>query len=130
MAVILDNKAPRAASVFQPDALLREARRQKALPAIDVPAICILDPDGDIVRRLRREGRARPFEAWPCYHTELDNVRTKWANGRHRRMRGRRAIRRAYRRGAVCERLPLAPEPHVRGTDRARRPTAIFCHHR
>lgn len=72
MAVILDNKAPRAASVFQPDALLREARRQKRLPAVDVPAICILDPDGDIVRRLRREGRARPFEAWPCYHTELD----------------------------------------------------------
>src|SRR5947209_12275808 len=72
MAVILDNKAPRAASVFQPDALLREARRQKRLPAIDVPAICVLDPDGDIVRRLRREGRATPFEAWPCYHTQLD----------------------------------------------------------
>jgi uridine phosphorylase len=72
MAVILDNKRSRSASVFRPDALLREARRQKRLPAVEVPAICILDPDGDIVRRLRREGRARPFEAWPCYHTELD----------------------------------------------------------
>jgi uridine phosphorylase len=71
MAVILDDKAPHAPSVFRPDALLREARRQKRLPAVDVPAICILDPDGDIVRRLRKEDRARRFEAWPCYHTEL-----------------------------------------------------------
>ncbi|MEA2832645.1 MAG: hypothetical protein QOG66_847 [Methylobacteriaceae bacterium] len=72
MAVILDNKLPRSPSVFRPDALLREARRQKRLPAVDVPAICILDPDGDIVRRLRKEGRAKPFDAWPCYHTQLD----------------------------------------------------------
>jgi uridine phosphorylase len=72
MAVILDNKAPLSASVFQPAALLREARRQKGLPAVDVPAVCILDPDGDIVRRLRQDGRARPFEGWPCYHTQLD----------------------------------------------------------
>ncbi len=39
---------------------------------MDVPAVCILDPDGDIVRRLRKEGRAKAFEAWPCYHTQLD----------------------------------------------------------
>jgi uridine phosphorylase len=51
---------------------LREARRQKGLRAVDVPDICILDPDGDIVRRLRQEGRARLFEHWPCYHTRLD----------------------------------------------------------
>jgi uridine phosphorylase len=70
--IILVNKAPTAPSVFQPVALLREARRQKGLPSVDVPAICILDPDGDIVRRLRQEGKARPFKAWPCYHTQLD----------------------------------------------------------
>src|SRR4051812_36112601 len=72
MAAIFDNKNPFSPSVFRPAALLREARRQKGLPAVDVPAVCILDPDGDIVRRLRREGRAKPFEAWPCYHTALD----------------------------------------------------------
>src|SRR5690349_14597813 len=72
MAVILDNKEPNAPSVFRPEALLREARRQKALTAVDVPAICILDPDGDIVRRLRKEGRSEPFNGWPCYHTQLD----------------------------------------------------------
>ena len=72
MAVILDNKEPTSPSVFRPEALLREARRQKALTAVEVPAICILDPDGDIVRRLRKEGRSKPFDGWPCYHTQLD----------------------------------------------------------
>lgn len=72
MPPLLDNKHPSAPSVFEPKALLREARRQKGLPTVDVPPICILDPDGDIVRRLRRDGRAHPFEGWPCYHTALD----------------------------------------------------------
>ncbi len=72
MTAILDNKNPLAASVFRPSALLREARRQKGLAAVDVPFICILDPDGDIVRHLRRTGEARRFEGWPCYHTTLD----------------------------------------------------------
>jgi uridine phosphorylase len=52
--------------------LLREARRQKGLTTVDVPAVCILDPDGDIVRRLRQDGRSQPFDGWPCYHTRLD----------------------------------------------------------
>src|SRR5499433_2213893 len=72
MTAILDNKNPSAASVFRPSALLREARRQKGLAAVDVPFICILDPDGDLVRHLRRTGKARRFEGWPCYHTTLD----------------------------------------------------------
>ncbi len=68
---ILDNKYPDAPSVFEPTALLREARRQKGLATIDVPPVCILDPDGDVVRRLKRSGRATRFDAWPCYHTDL-----------------------------------------------------------
>jgi uridine phosphorylase len=72
MAPILRNKNPSAPSVFQPAALLREARRQKGLATVDVPPVCILDPDGDIVRRLRRDGRAQALEGWPCYHTQLD----------------------------------------------------------
>jgi uridine phosphorylase len=69
---ILDNKHTASPSVFAPAALLREARRQKNIVAVDVPAVCILDPDGDLVRNLRAAGRAKPFEDWPCYHTELD----------------------------------------------------------
>jgi hypothetical protein len=48
------------------------ARREKGLLALEVPRVSVLDPDGDIVRRLRATGRANPFMAWPCYHTELD----------------------------------------------------------
>src|ERR1044072_3329962 len=72
MPSIRDNKDTSAASVFLPAALLREARRQKNLAAADVPPVCILDPDGDIVRRLRERGEAHRFEHWPCYHTGLD----------------------------------------------------------
>ncbi|MDI3468931.1 MAG: nucleoside phosphorylase [Pseudolabrys sp.] len=69
---ILRTKLTNAASIFRPAALLREARRQKGLPDVPVPPVCILDPDGDIVRRLRADGRAKRFDAWPCYHTQLD----------------------------------------------------------
>jgi uridine phosphorylase len=69
---ILDNKDPSMPSVFVPSALMREARRQKDIMEANVPAVCLLDPDGDLVRHLRRTGHARPFEGWPCYHTELD----------------------------------------------------------
>jgi hypothetical protein len=68
---ILDNKHSEASSVFEPSALLREARRQKGFPAADVPPICVLDPDGDIVRHLKSSDAARPIEMWPCYHTAL-----------------------------------------------------------
>src|ERR1700704_53902 len=72
MPSILDDKNTSAPSVFVPAALLREARRQKGLAAVDVPPVCILDPDGDIVRLLRHTGQAQPFDGWPCYHTRLD----------------------------------------------------------
>jgi uridine phosphorylase len=72
MPSIRDNKDTSAPSVFLPAALLREARRQKHLALADVPPICILDPDGDIVRRLRESSEAKPCEGWPCYHTRLD----------------------------------------------------------
>ena|SRR5216684_345483 len=69
---ILDNKDASSPSVFVPSALLREARRQKNLATVQVPPVCLLDPDGDIVRTLRKTGKAKPFAGWPCYHTELD----------------------------------------------------------
>ena len=68
---ILADKDYASVSVFEPANLLREARRQKQVPEIAVPEICILDPDGDILRVLRREGRASPAPGWACYHTEL-----------------------------------------------------------
>jgi len=72
VAPIFDSKDYDAPSVFAATALLREARRQKGLRDAEVPHACILDPDGDIVRRLRDTGRAKRFDDWPCYHTQLD----------------------------------------------------------
>src|SRR5579863_7798182 len=72
LSPLFEYKDYEALSVFKPENMLREARRQKGLPLATVPPICILDPDGDIVRRLREEGRARPAEGWACYHTALD----------------------------------------------------------
>jgi uridine phosphorylase len=68
---ILAGKEFVASSVFEPANLLREARRQKSIAKADVPEICVLDPDGDILRLLRREGRVSLSTAWACYHTEL-----------------------------------------------------------
>lgn len=69
---ILENKNRSMPSVFAPAALMREARRQKNIEEVQIPSVCLLDPDGDLVRHLRRTGHAKPFEGWPCYHTELD----------------------------------------------------------
>src|SRR5918996_1682950 len=68
---ILADKHYAAPSAFTPESLLREARRQKGLASSAVPTICVLDPDGDLVRRLSKEGRAVRDPAWACYHTEL-----------------------------------------------------------
>ena len=68
---ILADKAYGAPSEFLPENLLREARRQKLLPNASMPEVCVLDPDGDIVRHLKHTGAARPSDAWACYHTEL-----------------------------------------------------------
>jgi uridine phosphorylase len=68
---ILSNKHYTEPSVFSPENLLREARRQKSLAGAPVPGICVLDPDGDIVRWLRATQRAARDPHWACYHTDL-----------------------------------------------------------
>lgn len=75
MPPILSHKDYGAASAFKPESLLREARRQKNLAAAPVPEICILDPDGDMVRYLRAAGLASRHHGWACYHTDLDVFR-------------------------------------------------------
>jgi uridine phosphorylase len=61
-------------SAFTPENLLREARRQKGLKEAAVPDVCVLDPDGDIVRRMKAAGRATRDPDWACYHTKLYRV--------------------------------------------------------
>jgi uridine phosphorylase len=68
---LLENKHFERPAVFRPENLLREARRQKSLPVADVPEVCILDPDGDIVGYLLRNNLAECDPGWACYHTDL-----------------------------------------------------------
>jgi uridine phosphorylase len=62
-------------SLFTPENLLREARRQKSIHEQRVPPVCLLDPDGDIVRHLLRAGGAAVNPGWACYHTVMYDCR-------------------------------------------------------
>ncbi len=68
---ILAHKHYTTPSAFNPENLLREARRQKKIADGLIPEICLLDPDGDMVRTLVANGRAQLHPAWACYHTQL-----------------------------------------------------------
>ncbi len=70
---ILNRKKYDQQSTFMPGNLLREARRQKAVPEGRVPNICVLDPDGDIVRNLLSANQAELNPYWACYHTQMYN---------------------------------------------------------
>lgn len=69
---LLDHKYYDDISVFTPENLLREARRQKGLSQGQVPAICVLDPDGDLVDYLQAATHLHHHVSWACYHTALD----------------------------------------------------------
>ena len=71
MSEILLNKYYNEPSVFLPENLLREARRQKNKQECDVPKVCLLDPDGDLADYLIRQGTATKNECWACYHSLL-----------------------------------------------------------
>lgn len=64
-------KAYSAASLFAPEKLVREARRQLGLPSDPIPAVVLLDPDGDVLRHLQKAGGARRVPHWACYHSQM-----------------------------------------------------------
>ena len=68
---MLDQKNFDESSVFTPENLLREARRQKNVPEGNIPEVCVLDPDGDIVKYLLKTNQAELDKYWACYHTNL-----------------------------------------------------------
>lgn len=74
---LIQHKHFDAPTAFTPESLLREARRQKAKLAAPVPEVCVLDPDGDIVRHLSRGGQAMIDDDWACYHTDLYRTRVE-----------------------------------------------------
>jgi len=71
MAEIISNKYYREESVFLPENLLREARRQKNLKDCRIPSVCLLDPDGDLADYLARERLSVKNSCCACYHSSL-----------------------------------------------------------
>jgi uridine phosphorylase len=61
---ILRPKSYGEPSLFEARNLLREGRRQRELPDLPVPPVCLLDPDGDVVRHLR--------ELWIAHRGEYE----------------------------------------------------------
>jgi uridine phosphorylase len=72
---ILVPKSTTEPSVFQAANLLREGRRQLGRTDRPVPHVCLLDPDGDVVRHLRATAAATLHDGWACYHSELWTTR-------------------------------------------------------
>ncbi len=125
---ILDHKRHDAPSVFEPVALLREARRQKSLAITDVPGLCILDPDGDILRRLKQMGAATRMDTWPCYHTELYSF--PLAGRIFGIVRRWRTVRRLGGGRTVCLRVRIPHERYIGRSNYTGWKAALFCDHR
>ena len=58
-------------SLFQPENLLRESRRQNDIPDGEIPSVCILDPDGNLVDYLHTKNELVKNKYWACYHSYL-----------------------------------------------------------
>jgi len=70
-APLLRVKSHGQASLFEPEKLVREARRQLGLPPGDVPAVVVLDPDGDLFRHVRASRCVEQVTQWCCYHSSM-----------------------------------------------------------
>ncbi len=116
------------ASVFLPQNLLREARRQRRLPDVSVPEVCLLDPDGDIVAGLVESGRTRRHPGWACYHTTLEtfDLGEREVGVVGRAVGAPFAVLVAEQLGGV--RLPPDRQRDQRRTDRPRTPAVLRRH--
>ena len=68
------NHDPKSASAFTPESLMESVRSLRGQPNARVPAVCVLDFDGDLSDWLVAQGHAQRFEPWPCFHTNMHSV--------------------------------------------------------
>jgi uridine phosphorylase len=68
------NHALGSASAFTPEALVSAVRTERELPLASVPAVCVLDFDGDLTDWLVDTGAAPPCASWACFHTSMVSV--------------------------------------------------------
>jgi hypothetical protein len=57
--------------VFNPEDLMRAVRAERGLARESVPALCVLDFDGDLTDGLIQDGTASPSRSWACFHTQM-----------------------------------------------------------
>ena len=95
-----------APSVFRPENLLREARRQRGVPEVPVPEVCLLDPDGDIVRQLRAHWPGAAGRRLGLLPHRARRFTLGGETRRRRRLRRGGALRGAGGRAAVRLRMP------------------------
>lgn len=67
---LLDHRLD-APSAFTPEGLMDAVRAQRGLSTDSVPALCVLDFDGDLTDGLVRDGAAVPVQSWACFHTQM-----------------------------------------------------------
>ena len=70
---ILDH-ALAAPSAFTARNLIDDVRRSRQIPDGGIPPLCILEFDGDLTDWLVREGLAKPFPTWACFHTAMFTI--------------------------------------------------------
>lgn len=58
-------------SAFTAKNLIDDVRRSRQIPSGIVPSLCVLEFDGDITDWLVRDGIAKPFGPWACFHTSM-----------------------------------------------------------
>lgn len=61
-------------SVFRPEDLMQAVRSSRGLPDMPVPAVCVLDFDGDLSDGLSRDPSVGVVSSWACFHTQMLGV--------------------------------------------------------
>lgn len=69
-----DNHFYNEPTVFRPEDVVEGARKQKHLPIGKLPAVCVLDFDGDLTDTLVDSDFAKPIPQWACFHTKMYGV--------------------------------------------------------
>jgi hypothetical protein len=59
------------ASAFTPEALIAAVRDERGLRANPVPAVCVLEFDGDLTDWLVATEVVQPCSDWACFHTTM-----------------------------------------------------------
>ncbi len=66
--------ALKSPSAFTPEALVGAVRTERGLPTASVPAVCVLDFDGDLTDWLIKRNIAAPYLSWACFHTAMSTI--------------------------------------------------------